>query len=87
MTRFPCLYLPLAALLVVSGCVSLPDLGPATSRAPVGAYPRLLPMSELLAENQGAAKNKDTAGEATAEELAARAAALRARAATIRPAD
>ncbi len=69
--------LPLA-LLALAACADWPDTGAPSPSQRSYAWPELLPVSDIMAEDEGRISQD------TAASLAARAAALRARAALLR---
>lgn len=64
--------------LMIAACAPVPRLAPEEAS---GAYPTLVPTSEILAAAEAVPADR---GGAVEDELAARAAALRARAAALR---
>jgi hypothetical protein len=71
--------LSLIAALVLAGCTGYPDLGPSPATRGA-AYPRLIPLTALLARAETGQLSDPT----LSRDLAARAQRLRARAATLR---
>ena len=70
----------LLCVLILSGCASFPDLGTGhTAAADAAPWPRIEPLGQVLAE-----ADRLTITPAVAGDLAARAAALKARAARLK---
>jgi len=79
----PKITLPIFALLLTGACADISALdGVASARAVAGPYPELVPMDGLIA-----AANSGSLTDATAQEMAARIAALKRRAARLRAID
>ena len=75
--------LSILALLLTGACADISALdGVASARAVAGPYPKLVPMGDLVAT-----ANSGSLTDATAQELAARIAALKRRAARLRATD